>query len=300
MQTILLTGASGFLGKAIQKKLISRNTKIVTIGRKSSNTVLCDLSLDQPNIPFNTIDLVIHCAGKAHLVPNSNIEKNLFFEVNVKGTKNLLEALETLTLAPLRFVYISSVSVYGRDIGEKINENEKLLASDPYGLSKLKAETLVLNWCEDNNVICTILRLPLLVGDKPPGNLGKMLRMIKKGMYFNVGGGFAKKSMVLAEDVAKFIPQISKYGGIYNLSDGEHPSFNEIASAISKNKIFNIPIYLATIIGFIGDFFGRNFPVNSSTIKKMTSNLTFDDSKARKMGWKPNSVKYYINNNLKF
>jgi hypothetical protein len=141
------------------------------------------------------------------------------------------------------------------------------------------------------------LRLPLLVGKNPPGNLGTMIKAIKKGYYFNIGGGNSKKSMVLAEDVARFIPVIAPVGGTYNLTDGEHPSFSALSFAIANKKIINLPLFVVKIIGYLGDVIGAKAPINSTKVKKMTSDLTFDDSKAREMGWKPQPVLEYLKNN---
>ncbi len=122
-----------------------------------------------------------------------------------------------------------------------------------------------------------------------------MINGIKGGYYFNVGGGKAKKSMVLAEDVANIIPIAAKIGGIYNLTDGYHPSFNElslvIAKQLNKNPPLNLPGFLAKLIALAGDVLGSKAPLNSDKLNKMTSDLTFDDSKARDiLGWNPTSV----------
>jgi nucleoside-diphosphate-sugar epimerase len=178
-----------------------------------------------------------------------------------------------------------------------------LAAKDPYGLSKIEAEELVTEWCKNNNVVCTILRLPLLVGENPPGNLGAMLKAIDRGYYFNIGGGKAMKSMVLAKDVAVFIPKVAIIGGIYNLTDGLHPDFNELSSAISlyknKKRPLNISLFIAKIMGAFGDFIGEIAPINSLKVRKITSDLTFDDSKARNLlNWNSASVLEYFKKNL--
>jgi nucleoside-diphosphate-sugar epimerase len=133
------------------------------------------------------------------------------------------------------------------------------------------------------------------VGSKPLGNLGSMIKGIQKGYYFNIAGGQGKKSMVLAEDVVKNILKISEIGGIYNLTDGYHPSFSELSSYIAiqlcKGKPMNIPIWLAKIIAKFGDLLGSKAPINTNKLKKITSDLTFDDTKAREaFGWNPTRV----------
>lgn len=289
---IIVTGSSGFFGKIICDCL--SNYKIVTIGRNNEE-IYCDLSISIPN-KLPKVDMIVHAAGKAHLTSKSKFDSTKYFESNIKCTQNLLNGL-TLTNIPKQFVFISSVAVYGRDVGRNISENEQLNAKDSYGLSKIQIEQLVTDWCNKNDVVCTILRLPLLLGKNPPGNLGTMLKAINKGYYFNIGGGKAKKSMVLAEDVAHFIPIIASTGGIYNLTDGVHPSFNDLSFSIAKKQIINVPLIVAQIIGFIGDIIGDKVPINSLKIKKIISDLTFEDSKARQLGWNPQSVLEYLKTN---
>ena len=291
---ILLTGSNGFLGKELFSHLNNYNIKTLS---RSASFYNIDLSKQIPEFN-NSFDLVVHASGKAHLIPKSNEQIASFYDVNVVGTSNLLLGLSKYT--PKKFVFISSVSVYGLINGENIDESFPLLAEDPYGKSKILAENIVIKWCEKHNVICTILRLPLVVGPNPPGNLGTMIRGIQKGYYFNIAGGSAKKSMVLATDIAKFIIIVANEGGIYNLTDGAHPTFNDLSKSISKkfNRIFtpNLPYFFAYIIAKFGDIFGEKFPINSNKLKKITSSLTFNDSLARKnLGWSSNSVIQHIN-----
>ena len=288
---LLLTGSSGFLGKELKKNLISE-VDLYEFNRSSGN-YLFDLSDGIPtfDLPFN---LVIHAAGKAHSVPKNEAEKQDFFNVNVKGTSNLLKGLENSGI-PKSFVFISSVAVYGKESRILINENENLSAKDPYGQSKIQAEKLIQEWCEKHNVICTILRLPLIASLNPPGNLGLMIKAIQNGYYFNIARGKAKKSMVLAEDVAGIILKAGEIGGIYNLTDGYHPSFTElselIAKQLNKNKPANIPVWLAKAMAKTGDLLGSKAPINSDKLRKINSDLTFDDSKAHKLlDWNPTPV----------
>lgn len=286
---ILLTGSTGFLGKNLINNLPA---KIIKTLNRSDSDYEVDLSLNAPCFKDN-FETVIHNAGKAHFIPRSKAEIAAFYDVNVLGTKNLLIGLSKSP--PKRFVFISSVSVYGLVFGQNINESRPLLANDPYGKSKIEAEDVVKKWCDENNVICTILRLPLVVGFNPPGNLGSMIRGIKKGYYFDIAGGNAKKSMVLAYDVSKCILRAAEVGGTYNLTDGYHPSFYElsklIASHYGRKFIPNMPFFLAKILANTGDILGSKFPFNSDKLKKITSTLTFDDSKAREaFGWNPTPV----------
>ncbi len=286
---ILLTGANGFLGRYIKEHLQEYNI-LKTLGKSPKNDYICDLANEVPTLDSD-LTIVIHTAGKAHLIPKSSEEAKEFYKVNVQGTANLLKALES-PHPPKSFIFISTVAVYGLNNGNHINENAPVLAKDSYGHSKIQAENLVQEWCKKHGVIFTILRLPLIAGSNPPGNLGAMIKGIQKGYYFNIDRGQAQKSMVLAEDVAKTILKVSKIGGIFNLTDGSHPSFNELSRIISMQIgtkfVPNLPLLFAKILAKIGDFIGDKFPLNSNKLSKMRATLTFDDSKARKaFGWNP-------------
>ena len=291
MMNILLTGSNGFLGSYLHSYLNNTNN-VFTLNRSNSDY---NYNLQSDDIVFKeSFELVIHTAGIAHKKPRSYKEEILLYESNINITQNLLNGLSK-SGRPKKFIFISSVSVYGLIEGSSIIENSPLLAIDGYGKSKIYCEELIQKWCNNNDVICTILRLPLVVGVNPPGNLGKMIRGIQKGYYFNISGGLSKKSMVLASDIARYILNVADIGGIYNLTDGYHPNFNELSNCIAmqlgRKHLLNMPKFIARILAFIGDISGEIFPINSNKLSKISSTLTFDDSKARNaFGWKPKKV----------
>ncbi|MES2774866.1 MAG: NAD-dependent epimerase/dehydratase family protein [Bacteroidota bacterium] len=290
----LLTGAAGFLGKYIDDFLRGAGHRITRIGRSASSDIVCDLALEIP-VVSTSADVVVHAAGKAHMVPKTAAEKKAFFDVNLTGTKNLCTALEALPVKPKAFVFISTVAVYGVDAGENIDEQHPLGGTTPYAQSKIAAEVFLTEWCEKNGVLLSILRLPLVAGSNPPGNLGAMIKGIKSGKYYNIDGGLAKKSVVMAGDIAKWIPVVAEKGGIYNLTDGDHPSFAGLASVIArqlgKPSPKNIPGWIAKGIALVGNMLGSKAPINSDKLQKITATLTFNDGQARKaFGWKPQRV----------
>lgn len=299
---ILLTGANGFLGNIISSSL---NGKVTSLGRTSLglNHIKCDLSVNIPNLE-KSFTTIIHNAGKAHWVPRTDLEKSEFFRVNYVGTKNLLKSLNHNP--PKQFTFISTIAVYGLDNGKLISENNSPNPNTPYGESKWLAEKAIKQWAEKNQVNYHILRLPLVVGSNPPGNLGAIKKAIQKGHYFKIKNNNAQKSMVLAEDVAKLINSLPlDKSGTYNLTDGIHPAFNEVEACIEQrvnSRSLNLPFSIVKLMAVLGDILSQlnlPTPLNSLKLKKMTSTLTFDDSKARReLNWNPNPVLPFIKEKL--
>ncbi|WP_273276711.1 NAD-dependent epimerase/dehydratase family protein [Maribacter polysiphoniae] len=291
---VLITGASGFLGASLLKAFNTLGFSIDTLGRSNDNQIKTDL-VNMATKLDTSYDLVVHAAGKAHMVPKTPEEEELFYAVNVKGTENLLRSLKVI---PKYFVFISSVAVYGVDHGTDIRESHPLQAQDAYGKSKILAENIVQQWAELNGVKTTLLRLPLLVGENPKGNLKTMINAIRKGYYFNIGQGNIKKSMVLNDDVVNFIPKIMEQGGTYNLTDGYAPSFKELSDTISNHfatkSVISINYQMIKPVAMIGDLIEKitklKMPINSLKLSKITKPLTFNDDEARAQGWNPREV----------
>lgn len=291
MRKTLLTGASGFLGNYLFRQLVLTG-ECKTLGRNKTNDIQCDLSLQVPRLHGFTH--IVHNAGKAHVIPANKQEAEEFDQVNVIGTQNLLSALDMSASLPELVVYTSSVAVYGLDQGENIVESTPLLGASPYAKSKIESEELLRKWGLNRGVPVIILRLPLVVGAKnPKGNLKAMIDGLKTGLYFRPGSGNAKKSMVLAEDVAGLISTLQGISGTFNLTDGHHPSLAELDTCFAntlKKKVRSIPKGVLEALAKIGDVISL-FPLNTLKLKKMTSTLTFDDQLAvAKLGWSPRSV----------
>lgn len=292
MNKLLFTGGTGFLGKNIIP-LLNQKYIVTTCGITPNNMININLAESIPELPEH-YDIVLHAAGKAHSVPKTQAEKQLFYDVNYQGTINLCKALEK-TGVPKALVFISTVAVYGCDFGEMITENHPLNGNTPYAKSKILAEKYLTDWCCKNNVTLGILRPSLLAGKNAPGNLGAMVDGIRRGFYMNINGGKVTKSILMAEDIARILPLIIEKGGIYNVCDTFQPSFGQLSESIAKQlgkrKPLNVPYWIAKCLAIIGDCIGEKAPVNSYKLKKMTKNLTFSNQKAREeLSWEPLDV----------
>lgn len=289
---LLFTGASGFLGHNIYP-ILAQEYEITTIGLTEEDTYTVNMAKEIPELK-ESYDVVLHAAGKAHVVPRTEAEKQAFYDVNLRGTKNLCMALENSSI-PKAFIFISTVAVYGCEFGNDITEEHPLNGNTPYALSKIQAETFLMEWCQNNGVTLGIIRPSLIAGPNPPGNLGAMIRGIRTGRYLSIAGGKARKSVLMVQDIARLLPLLIEKGGIYNVCDDYNPSFHElealIANQLSKKLPISIPYGLAKGLALLGDCLGNKAPINSLKLDKITKSLTFSNKKAKKeLGWQPLNV----------
>ena len=289
---LLFTGASGFLGINILE-LLRQRYLITTVGLTAIDNIQCNIAEEIPELS-EKYDIVLHAAGKAHSVPKTEAESKVFFDVNLQGTKHLCAALENTGL-PKSFIFISTVAVYGIETGENITEDYPLNGTVPYALSKIQAEQFLKEWCGINNVTLTILRPSLIAGPNPPGNLGAMIKGISTGKYLSIGGGKARKSVLMVQDIANLIPLVADKGGVYNVCDSQHPSFHELEELIcrqlNKSGVISVPFCVAKLLANVGDLLGKYAPINSDKLYKITKSLTFSNEKAGStLGWEPLSV----------
>lgn len=291
MEKLLFTGGTGFLGRNI-KPILEKNYEVTTIGIMDTDMIKANFVSDIPRLP-ERYDIVLHAAGKAHMVPQTEQEKQAFYDINYGGTIHLCEALEKVGL-PKAFIFISTMSVYGDVHGNMNTEDTPLRGDSPYADSKIKAEQYLTEWCKKNNVVLGILRPSLLAGKGAPGNLGAMINGIRTGAYLSIAGGKAKKSVLMADDIAHLVPLVAEKGGVYNVCDDRNPSFGELEATIAKQlgmrKPISIPYWMAKCLALIGDTF-RSFPINSARLEKIVTSDTWSNEKAkRELGWEPLDV----------
>lgn len=285
-QKILITGANGFLGKFIYRRF--KDDDVTTLGLDERNDIVCDLSIKMPDIK-GKYDVIVHAAGSYE---GENIRA-----INYNGTINLCNSLKDNP--PHTLVFISTVQVYGKSVGENIDESCELHPITEYGKSKRDAEVYLLQWCLEHGVKLSILRSVAIVGTGMKGALRSFVNTIYRGYYYHIKGNQARRSVVHAIDVADAIAKIAPVGGIYNLSDNKHPQINDLADAIAfrlGNK--RIGVLSPKIVKFlcrIGDITGGILPITTKRLSQLTETLTFNsDLISTVIDWHPNDVVNYL------
>jgi dihydroflavonol-4-reductase len=285
-RSVLVTGASGFVGGNLVKALLGKGYSVTCLVRKTSNTealqkepvrlVEGDLA-DAAAIKEagSAITTVYHLAGAIKAAGRKR-----YFQANQMGTRLLLEALKKANPNISRFVYVSSLAAAGPSAGSRSLTEEQL--PNPiswYGESKLAAEHEVLQFAKTFPV--TILRPPAVYG---PGDRETLLifRMIEKGRLFSPGRYTRRFSMIHVDDLATGIIQAGECatpsGEIYFISRPEIYTWEEVAQAISlalgkQYRQISLPLWMAKAAGIAGDCWsrltGRPASINSMKVREL-------------------------------
>ncbi|MDZ4127875.1 MAG: NAD-dependent epimerase/dehydratase family protein [Hydrogenophaga sp.] len=191
LTSILVTGANGFIGKAITEHLHS--LKVCTLGacRNPANSPgevrspsLGELSNWIPILMGKSI--VIHTAGRAHITDNAmNDPMKLFREINTAGTLRL--AKQAANSGVRRFIFLSSIGVNGTHSTKPFNEADTCQPAEPYAVSKLEAEKGLMELSQETKMEVVIIRPPLVYGPCAPGNFGKLSNAVRRGTPLPLG-----------------------------------------------------------------------------------------------------------------
>ncbi len=297
---ICLIGASGFVGthlldiikkaytiRNFDKKRSTYHPEITTIG-----DVRHQNELDKA---LNNQDVVILLAAE-HRDDVSPI--SLYYDVNVQGTKNVLQAMDKNGVKNI--IFTSSVAIYGLN---KENPNEEQPA-DPfnhYGKSKWQAEEVLREWYNKDplNRSLTIIRPTVIFGERNRGNVYNLLKQIASGKFRMVGKGGNYKSMAYVGNVAAFIKfrldNVKTGYQVYNYVDKPDFSMNELVNQVEKSLNKKIPsTHFPYWMGLAGAFSfdilsklsGKKYSVSSVRVRKFCATTQFDASKAHSSGFK--------------
>ena len=292
---ITLIGASGFVGTRLIELLKQNNYFLQNVDKKQSRfhseiTVIADV-LDKNNLVtlLDNTDVVILLAAEHR---DDVTPTYLYYDVNVGGMRNTLEAMEANGVK--RIIFTSSVAVYGLN---KNNPTETYPA-DPfnhYGKSKWEAEKVLQEWYKvhpDWNI--NVIRPTVIFGERNRGNVYNLLKQISSGRFLMVGKGNNKKSMAYVGNIVAFIKFLieNKTTGyeVYNYIDKPDFTMNELVDHVSKvlNKHIpsvHYPLWLGMLGGFCFDVLAfitrRKLTISSVRVKKFCATTQFDATKVQ-------------------
>lgn len=293
----LITGANGFIGQTLvgnfcqydfhvraavrqKNKEFSANCEIVEIGDIGSHT--------DWRMALDSVDIVIHLAGLAHVLKNRARNSLIEFrKVNVLGTERL--ARMSAKSGVKRFIFISSVKVNGEGAPQPYTEKDTPAPKDAYAISKMEAEDVLTRIAAETGLEIVILRLPLVYGQGVKANFKNLIRLTASGLPLPFNGITNRRSFIYIGNLTDAIITCATHplakGETFMVSDGCDLStpelVNMIAFAISKKPIL-FSLHPGTLRAF-GKIVGKG-----EEVEKLTETLLVDSSKIRNLlGWKP-------------
>ena len=298
----LVTGATGFIGSRLCSSLMADRLairKLVRLGTGSADEVVGDLA-DRVILERAccSVETIFHCAGYAHAFSSKmNDEVALHWRINFEGTRNLLEA--AVRAGVKRFVFLSSVKAMGEPGGICADENFNVQPETAYGRAKRAAEDAVLEAGRHFGMQVTNLRLSMVYGAGGRGNLERMARLVKRGLFPPLPETGNHRSLVHINDVVDAIRLVSvcelANGRTYIVASKEAPSGRALFDALCvvqglQKYPWAVPGLLLRSIGTLGDWLEavlqRRLPVDSEVIERLLGSAWYSAACIeRELGW---------------
>ena len=284
MKRVLVTGASGFIGRYVTKALTDRGLEVVPFDRSHGGNVL---DADAVRRAVAGCDTVIHLAAKVHdLAARADDPEQE--RITLEGTRIVAEAARGK-----RFVFLSTVAVYPNS-DRPHDEESPTQPATAYGRAKLEAERLVLA------AGGTVLRPAMVYGEGCKGNLPRLVRAVARPLFAIPGGPDNRRSLLHIDNLVQAIVLAGESdaarGKIYVVADERTYSTREMVELIAKAlgrraPIVRIPrvlLLLATKVGDVGaKVAGRRLPFDSAALEKLTGSHYVSSARiARELGYR--------------
>jgi len=212
---ILLTGVTGFIGKALVVELLKQGFNISIAVRQKTNLfpdkvkqfVVGDFGSDPDfSASLAEVNCVIHLAGKAHVLNQAKVlALDEFRKINTELTLNL--AKQAVTAGVERFIFLSSIGVNGNQNHLPFLENDISNPQEPYAISKYEAEQGLLKLAKNSSLEVVIIRPPLVYGNNAPGNFGRLIQWASAKFVLPLPFGAVNnvRSLIAIDNLVSFI-----------------------------------------------------------------------------------------------
>jgi nucleoside-diphosphate-sugar epimerase len=271
---ILITGAGGFIGRACVSGFASAGWQVRTVSRQTATVrpnveqvVLGDPCKADWSSLLHDVDCILHLVGVSHRPAACPADYN---NINVKLTATLARAAVLEGVG--HFVYLSSISVYGRE-RRCVNESMPICPDDNNGRSKALAEATLREIAMDTSMHWTIVRPPLVYGSNAPGNFRRLAGLVRRGTPLPLAGASELRSYIGIDNLVSALLCImgnpNAVDKIYLVADGDDLCTADLIRAMARGvgrsaRLWWLPAGLirlgATLLGCRGDaerLFGR-------------------------------------------
>ncbi|MCF6356019.1 MAG: SDR family oxidoreductase [Candidatus Polarisedimenticolaceae bacterium] len=299
--SVLLTGATGFVGKALRNKLHAAGITYSSAVRAPLPSGKSDNLFGQVHnvseigsatcwdSALKNTDAIIHLAARAHIMNDTTTDPlQSFREVNTAGTLRLARAAADAGVR--RFIFLSSIKVNGESTSDQpFDEAMPAAPQEPYAISKHEAEQGLHKIAEGSSMEVVIIRPPLIYGPGVKANFLRLLGWIDRGIPLPLAGIKNQRSLVAVDNLADFLITCLNHPAAANelflISDGEDLSTAGLAQCIAKHmghsaRLFSVPQSLMNL--------GASLLGKKPMVDRLAQSLQVDSSKARQLlQWQP-------------
>jgi nucleoside-diphosphate-sugar epimerase len=309
MSKILITGTTGFVGRAVCQRLrqsadhmLTGTTRQADLGSGPERVPLYQIPEIGPDTDWthavSGADIVIHLAARVHVMKDRAPDPLAAYRrVNTEGTRKLAE--QAAAAGVKRFIFISTIKVAGENSpAGGFSEKDPAQPEDPYGVSKWQAEQALAEISETTGMEVVVLRPPLVYGPGVTGNFISLFNAIEKSRPLPLGAIQNQRSFIYVGNLADAIAVAAEHPSdrcqTFFVSDREAVStpdlIRKIATSLNKQpRLINLPLGVLKLAGALTG--------KSSAIKRLIGSLTADTRHIQsQLGW---SAPYTMEDGLK-
>ncbi len=295
---VLVTGASGFVGRAVVAHFLAQGWAVRASSRSpglawpagvEASPIGDTLDAQAWRASVADVDSVVHCAARVHVLREQAADPlSDFRRANVQATQALAQA--ALGAGVRRFVFVSSVGVNGAQTGRRpFRADDPPAPHSPYAQSKLEAERALHALTQGQTLQAVVVRPPLVYGPGAPGNFARMLGALRRGLPLPLGAIANRRSLVAIDNLTSLLHACATHpqaaGHTFMVSDGEDLSTTQLLQRLGQAlgrpaRLIPVP---ATMLRAAAAMLGR-----SDLARQLTGSLQVDISATQQvLGWSP-------------
>lgn len=297
---VMITGANGFVGRALCRTFIENGHRVTGIVRCAGTvpagveewvqmaSEFADIGAPWP-ASHGAVDCIVHLAARVHVGKDAVSDVDAAFRAtNVEGTLRVAEAAHRHGVR--RMVFVSSVKAIAEtDGGQPLHEDSLAYPEDPYGRSKREAEISLRQFGDSTGLETVVVRPPLVYGPEVRANFLRMMAAISRGIPLPFGAITARRSVIyidnLTDALLRCVTDPRAAHGSFHVADDDPPTVAEllrmVGAALGRSAwLFPVPL---AVLQLVGRLTGRK-----TDIERLTGSLQLDTNLIRGvLDWQP-------------